>query len=164
MSFFSGMFRSMLSSLIVSLLFALVGVCLFIGDFPPSVSKFKKVYGEYKNLIQLKQNIGIQGHALSDEQLVTALETGKDVQMRKLAQSRKTASAPSYQDYEQQVNQIGQDDRTPQAAANPDAQIADAPPAKADIPQEWQRQFYDLKAEVFRLNQRIIELENRKPR
>ncbi len=162
MSFFSGMFRSMLSSLIVSMLFALVGVCLFIGDFPPSVSKFKKVFGEYKSLIQLKQNIGIQGHSLSDEQLVTALETGKDLQMQKLGKSRGIAKVQNYQDYEKQVEQIGQAERVPQAAVSPNAQVADVPSSKAEIPQEWQRQFYDLKAEVFRLNQRVIELESRK--
>ncbi len=167
MSFLSGMFRSMLSSLIISLLFGLVGICLFIGDFPPSISKFKKVYGEYKSLIQLKQNIGIQGSALSDDQLVTALETGKDLQLRKLGKSRGIAKVQNYQDYENKINQIGQDEVPTSyvpVASDPNAQIAEAPPAKADIPQEWQRQFYDLKAEVFRLNQRVIELENRKSR
>ena len=150
----ANLFRSIISSVIVSMLFVLVGISLFVGDFPPSVSQFKKVYGEYKNLIQLKQRIGLQNDGMDTEELVVALEKGKINQLRKLAESRKADLDDSTQDQKMEL------ERGPQAVPL----VVEAPPSRAEIPAEWQDQFYKLRAEVFRLNQRVIELEKKKSR
>lgn len=140
MGFMSGFFRGFINSIIFSLLFSLVGISLFVGDFPPSMSQVKKVYGEYKNLIQLKDRLIAQNNNLPTADLVAVLEQGKEKQLRKLASSRGASE--------------------PVAVEVPET----PPPTQADIPKEWQEQFYNLRAEVFRLNQRVQELENRKTR
>ncbi len=139
MTFLSNFFKNFITSLIITSLFALIGISLFVGDFPPKVSQIKSVFAEYKNMIQLKQQIMDKNKNLSAEQLVTELERGPQEQLRKLANARKE-----------------------------NAEVAEKPVAvpvetkAADIPKAWQEQFYHLKAEVFRLNQRVAELERQR--
>lgn len=144
----------------ISAIFALIGVSLFVGEFPPTVSKFKKVYTEYKKLIQLKTQIGHQSGHLTAEELVADLEKSQHRQVSQFEATRKVQATSTGNE-----NRIENFERGPQAFENDHSNqpvVVEAPPSKAEISQEWKNQFYELKAEVFRLNQRILELEKKK--
>lgn len=152
MTFFSSFFKNFLTSLIITSLFALIGVSLFVGDFPPKVSQIKSVFAEYKNMLLIKQQILEKNKNLSAEELVVQMQTGPQEQLRKLANARK-ANAEAADKLLEEHDQTF-------AAEKP---VAVPVEVKAvDIPKAWQEQFYHLKAEVFRLNQRVAELERQR--
>ena len=84
-----------------------------------------------------------------------ALQNGPHEQMRKLANARNAGAVAA---------QKVLDEAEPVAITSAEeAPVAEAVETKSvDIPKAWQEQFYHLKAEVFRLNQRVAELERQR--
>lgn len=103
-------------------------------------------------MLLIKQQILEKNKNLSAEELVVQMQTGPQEQLRKLANARK-ANAEAADKLLEEHDQTF-------AAEKP---VAVPVEVKAvDIPKAWQEQFYHLKAEVFRLNQRVAELERQR--
>jgi len=160
-----GFFKSFIVSIVVSLLFALAGLSLFVGDFPPKVSQLKRVYGEFHKLININSEImKNQGQFKDDGELADAMEKGRGKQLRKLAKSRGSETyvnpAVNPEGYYDQIEQLSNEDRQPSSTR---AHVgAEAVPVAFEIPKEMQNQIYNLRAEIFRLNQRVTELEKQR--
>ena len=183
MNLLGGLFKGFINGLIVSILFALVGVSLFVGTFPPTVSQLKQVLHQFQGLQSYKEQVLNQRHPPSAEDLPQALEQARRQQIAKVAASRGDRPANSYERYEQAVDQIGNEDQyenagydprerprrgyygdeqgRPMANRNP-GEAGEAPPIRVEMPKEWRDQMYTLRSEIFRLNQRVIELEKQK--
>jgi hypothetical protein len=159
-----GFFKSFIVSIVVSLLFALAGLSVFVGDFPPKVSQLKKVYGEFHRLVNINSEImKNQNQYRDDAELVDAMEKGRQNQLRKFAKSRGSENinpAVDPQGYYDQIDQLSDEDyRRPSSNR---LTVQPAPPAAAEIPVELKNQIYNLRAEIFRLSQRVTELEKQK--
>ena len=182
MGLFRGFFQNFLNSLIISSLFALVGISLFVGDFPPSVSKVKKVFAQFQNLRNVSQAALEKSLASNEDDFGSTYSAEKHKVLSKFAKSRNNPSPKTYQDYVDQIDAIGPEG---EGASAPDGEslsegrpqrnvasqngakskyseyIQDAPPTRAEIPAEWQNKFYQMQSEIFRLNQRVLELKKK---
>ncbi len=143
MELFRGLFRNFLNSLIISSLVSLVGLSLFVGDFPPTVGKVKRTFAEYQSLIHLKNDLLNRNPGLRDEDFVDTYQKQKRNTLNHLvganaAEAERTIASTLGGD-----SDLGSESRT------------------AEMPKEWREQIYNLQAQVFRLNQRVIELEKR---
>lgn len=187
MGLLSGLFRGFISGLVVSALFALVGISLFVGSFPPTTKQIKQVFSQFQNLQNYKQQVLNQVNPPSAEDLPLAMEQARRRQLNKFAASRGERPMNSYERYQQEVDRIGnedqydeeeyarprrhrhydnQDDDRPmrgRAVANSDFEEAEgAPRQRMQVPEEIRNQMYTLRAEISKLNQRVFELEQQK--
>lgn len=176
--------KSIVQSLCISALFMLVGLSLFVGNFPPTPTQIKGVFAEYKKMMKLKEHLMDQYANKDPAELVEAMQKGQMEQLKALAASRgqnakiandivneaestQSIQASAQAQVEAQIQaqvqaQVAQAMQAQAAKAQRDAASA-APAVPAQqvvIPNEVNEQLYQLKSEMARLNQRIVELEN----
>lgn len=140
--------KSVVQSLIVSLLFALVSLSLFVGNFPPSVKQVKGVFTEYQKMMKFKEQMMNQYAHKDPAELVEALERQQREQLKALAMSR--GSNPQLQ----QEEVVATETMNRGVASVQAAQVQ-----TVDV-KVVNEQIYQLQAELARLNQRVYQLES----
>lgn len=131
----SGFFKNFLNSFIVSMLFGLAGMCFFVGDFPPTIPKVKKAYNDYKYLLQYKELISKESGNMDPEVFSGELQIGMQKAKRNFASVPKSIGAE---------------------------RVSGEPTPGGLETSTWREELYKLQVEIFRLNQRVIELEKQK--
>lgn len=132
----------MVQSLIISMLFMLVGLSLFVGTFPPSPKQVKGVFSEYQKMMKFKEHMMDQYANKDPAEMVEAMEKQQRERLKAFAKSR--GDNPQIDD---------------------DAQLAGVQRAAAAVAQpqtdpQVAHQIFQLQSELARLNQRVVELEN----
>jgi hypothetical protein len=136
--------KNIFSSLLVTVVISLVGLCFMTGQFPPKPDQLKKMWVQYKKVLQLQQKVATQNPNLPTEDLALAFEQTRQQELSRLAAV--TASSPG-------------------AMAVEDPFQEEQPPAprveEVDLASKDSDQISQLRFEVLRLNQRLVEIEKR---
>lgn len=154
-------FKSFITSLIVSLLFALVGLSLFVGNFPPKPSQVTKVFHQYQKMMKFKETLINQSGNMDDAALVEAMEKGHRDQLKALAAARgDKANDQETQLIEIDGEKIDPHGRSPSSVATAQ-KLPSAPAQQTPQVELLNHEISTLRIDLFRLHQRVVELENK---
>lgn len=175
MGVLSAIFKNMVYSLFVTALLSLVALSLFVGNFPPTVKQIKGVWAQYQSLMQLKEKFLAQNPQISTEDLPTLLQNERGARLKKLKETLRENSQAgpvgSLNSYYEDIEKLGQESpqdgntrqntRTEESINRAVASTSYGEKHVASVA-ELQEQLYEMRAEILRLNHRLVELE-RKP-